>query len=355
MDGRDAVHRLVRANPIIGEEHPMKRLFVIALSCFAVSLAALGVSVVAFGQQTTPAPSATTTASPKTPAATPTSAKEQKYHATLSPANDSGVTGTASITVSGGKLTIEVQAAGLEPGRVHEQHIHQRTDGTAATCPGIGADKDGDGIVSLQEAEAVAGPVALPLIQSTYPTANSDNKVMYANQFQVNIVPANATPQRTASAVAAAKTLTPEPHGTETAVAQTTKTAVTGTETAVGTNGPETPSPEQRTVASDEGTPVAPPLTLTKDVIEIHGMTVKGQYDATVPVACGTIGSGGAAPGTPVAEQTAPGSPTPQTTPGAGGGAAGTSESTSGTSTAGGTSSAPTPTIAAGNNNGTGH
>ncbi len=46
-------------------------------------------------------------------------------------ANGSGVSGTASLTVSGDNLTIQVNASGLDPETRHEMHIH-----LGPTCPG---------------------------------------------------------------------------------------------------------------------------------------------------------------------------------------------------------------------------
>ena len=46
-------------------------------------------------------------------------------------ANGSGVSGTASLAVSGDNLTIQVNASGLDPETRHEMHIH-----LGPTCPG---------------------------------------------------------------------------------------------------------------------------------------------------------------------------------------------------------------------------
>ena len=48
-----------------------------------------------------------------------------EYMVNLESLNDSGVTGTAWITVTDGKyLTVEIEATGFEPGKPHPQHIH---------------------------------------------------------------------------------------------------------------------------------------------------------------------------------------------------------------------------------------
>lgn len=121
-------------------------------------------------------------------------------------ANGSGVSGTASLAVSGDNLTIQVNASGLDPETRHEMHIHlgptcpgeppttgsgsgsgSSATGTAATGSGSGsgsgssatgtattgsgssgtranaADTNSDGFVDIVEAMAAGGDVLLPL------------------------------------------------------------------------------------------------------------------------------------------------------------------------------------------------
>src|SRR4051812_5099527 len=51
------------------------------------------------------------------------------YFANLTPLNNSGVTGTASLTLNGNDLTVVLNAVGLEPDKLHPQHIHGFVDG----------------------------------------------------------------------------------------------------------------------------------------------------------------------------------------------------------------------------------
>ena len=103
-------------------------------------------------------------------------------------ANGSGVSGTASLTVSGDNLTIQVNASGLDPETRHEMHIHlgptcpgeppttgsgsgsgSSATGTATTGSGSSgtranaADTNSDGFVDIVEAMAAGGDVLLPL------------------------------------------------------------------------------------------------------------------------------------------------------------------------------------------------
>jgi len=67
-----------------------------------------------------------------TPAAGGTSAAGgDMFSGAFMAANGSGVSGTASLAISGGELTIDVNASGLEPETRHEMHIH-----LGPTCPG---------------------------------------------------------------------------------------------------------------------------------------------------------------------------------------------------------------------------
>jgi hypothetical protein len=87
-----------------------------------------------------------------------------EYHADLGALNNSGVTGTADLTLDGNQLTVRIHATGLEPGEVHAQHIHGDSEHKSnATCPPPSADQDGDGVIDFQEGLPFHGPVLLAL------------------------------------------------------------------------------------------------------------------------------------------------------------------------------------------------
>lgn len=102
-------------------------------------------------------------------------AAPQVYQARLDPLNGSGVSGIAIFTVKGDELRSVVAVHGLEPGKVHMQHIHGKADGSLATCPPPTADANGDGLISFVEGLPFYGPVLLPL--QPYPTANPGGSV----------------------------------------------------------------------------------------------------------------------------------------------------------------------------------
>ncbi len=104
-------------------------------------------------------------------------AEEQEvkmFEAYLTPLNNSGVTGKATIKYSlNGNFEVMINAKGLSPNRVHPQHIHGfAPDGDMknkdAVCPPASAAGD-DGILSLPEGLPYYGPVLVPLDDNLVP------------------------------------------------------------------------------------------------------------------------------------------------------------------------------------------
>lgn len=85
------------------------------------------------------------------------------FTADLDALNNSGVSGTAHLTLDGDQLTVTIMASGLEDGAMHPQHIHGRDVPSNATCPTPDADADGDGLVSVGEGLPSYGGVKRPL------------------------------------------------------------------------------------------------------------------------------------------------------------------------------------------------
>jgi len=142
------------------------------------------------------------------------------YTVNLSELNNSGVSGTATLTLMGDKLEVHIQASGLEPDKAHPQHIHGFVENNKnSTCPTIAADTNGDGLVDLVEGLPSYGPVLLTL--SPTPTA-PDGTIDYKQTFDMT---ADLRP-------------------------------------------------------------------LQNRAIVLHGLTVNGEYMATLPVACGMVMNG---------------------------------------------------------------
>jgi hypothetical protein len=141
----------------------------------------------------------------------------QEYEVMLSPLNNSGVSGMATIHVMGDKFTVSIKASGLEMNQLHPQHIHGFVDNNKkAKCPGMEADTNGDGLIDLEEGLPFYGPVLLSL--TPFQTA-PDGTIDYMQTFDMT------------------RGLKP----------------------------------------------------MQNNVIVLHGLTVNGVYDATLPVACGEI------------------------------------------------------------------
>lgn len=68
------------------------------------------------------------------------------------------VKGVANLRITGDKLTVQVNANGLQPGMLHPQHIHA-TD----SCPPPAADTNNDGFIDVIEGVPFYGGIFIPL------------------------------------------------------------------------------------------------------------------------------------------------------------------------------------------------
>jgi Cu/Zn superoxide dismutase len=166
----------------------------------------------------------------------PNAPEPETYTASLSALNSSGVSGQATVTVDGNQLSVNVDAQGTEAEMVHAQHIHGFAS-DASSCPTLAADTSGNGLISVGEGAPSYGGILVPLDGSldtaeglgdleTFPTGNG------SYSYDMSIATGN-----------------------------------------LGVNGDRS--------FSD--------LTLENHAIVVHGQTVDGTYEATLPVACGTL------------------------------------------------------------------
>ncbi|MBD0270691.1 MAG: hypothetical protein ICV73_02065 [Acetobacteraceae bacterium] len=117
------------------------------------------------------------------------------FRADLQALNNSGVSGYAELARQGDRLTVRVQAEGLEADQTHIQHIHGRVgeDGGAleSNVPGEAFDADGDGFVELAEGIPSYGPVLFNLTSpqgadlAGFPTAPGGN-VDFAETYDLS-------------------------------------------------------------------------------------------------------------------------------------------------------------------------
>jgi hypothetical protein len=126
---------------------------------------------------------------------------EQTLQADLTQQNDSGASATATVTLRGGEMVVEIRGSGFTPGESpHAQHIHGVV-GADSTCPTEAQDADGDGFVTTSEGQATYGPILVSLTTEggmdamadalavdRMPAADSNGNLDYSRTFPV---PAN--------------------------------------------------------------------------------------------------------------------------------------------------------------------
>lgn len=105
----------------------------------------------------------------------------QNYSVTLGQLNNSGTSGTATISVEMNRITVKIEATGMVANQLHPQHIHGKDDGSNANCPPASADTDGDGIITIPEGAPFYGPVLLPL--EDFPSADANGNISYTKTF----------------------------------------------------------------------------------------------------------------------------------------------------------------------------
>ena len=130
-------------------------------------------------------------------------AADSTVHARLLPTNQSGVHGTATLTAHDGSLTVVIHARGLVPGQPHAQHIHGAAGGSHFMCPSMADDKDGDGLLTNEEASGEYGAIFLALTTKgdasaksaldvdRMPVADAQGRMDYRRTFGPGDVPAD--------------------------------------------------------------------------------------------------------------------------------------------------------------------
>ncbi len=102
------------------------------------------------------------------------------------------VTGAVTIATSGQMLVFDVQADGVGEGQ-HLMHVHgfPGDDPREARCPTMADDANGDGVIDLVEAEAVAGttmipfhdaPASMEIPSQSYPDARAAGNLVYTHK-----------------------------------------------------------------------------------------------------------------------------------------------------------------------------
>lgn len=109
---------------------------------------------------------------------------DQTYTVQLTELNGSGVSGMATIELTGDMLDVHLQASGLTPDMEHMQHIHGFVETNQnSVCPPMSADTNGDGLISLVEGIPFYGPVLVPF--TPYPVADAMGRVDFMNSYAI--------------------------------------------------------------------------------------------------------------------------------------------------------------------------
>jgi hypothetical protein len=123
--------------------------------------------------------------------------------ARLHPLNGSGAGGTVRLTATDdGRLIVVIHAHGLVPGQPHAQHIHGSLEGGGHfMCPSLKDDKNGDGILTNEEAMGEYGTIFFSLTTrgdssarsamavDRMPVADSKGRLDYRRTFSAKRVP----------------------------------------------------------------------------------------------------------------------------------------------------------------------
>jgi hypothetical protein len=123
--------------------------------------------------------------------------------ARLHPLNGSGVGGTVRLTATDdGRLIVVIHSHGLVPGQPHAQHIHGSLEGGGHfMCPSLKDDKNGDGVLTNEEAMGEYGTIFFSLTTrgdssaksalavDRMPVADSKGRLDYRRTFSAKRVP----------------------------------------------------------------------------------------------------------------------------------------------------------------------
>ena len=109
----------------------------------------------------------------------------QRFTVDIRPLNGSDAQGRGKLALAGNHLTVDIEASGLEPDQIHEQHLHGLVVAAQeATCPTDSEDDDGDGLVELAEARSAFGTSVRAL--EPFPTVGGGGRVEYELTFTVD-------------------------------------------------------------------------------------------------------------------------------------------------------------------------
>lgn len=114
------------------------------------------------------------------------------YFVDLQPLNNSGIHGTAFLTlIDTNTLTVTINATGLVPNQPHPQHIHGLPGGVNSTSPTLAVDADHDGFIEVLEGAQTYGPIIQNLTTppgdaTGFPIANAAGVINFSQTYNLN-------------------------------------------------------------------------------------------------------------------------------------------------------------------------
>jgi hypothetical protein len=124
-------------------------------------------------------------------------AAAERYTIDLDALNNTGVSGTTTITVHGTTLTVDVDGDGFVPNAPHAQHIHGDITSKDKMCPTMADDANGDGVLSTVEGLPKYGDIFYSLTTKgdtskksglavdRFPVADKNGHLSYHRTFKV--------------------------------------------------------------------------------------------------------------------------------------------------------------------------
>jgi hypothetical protein len=91
------------------------------------------------------------------------------YTTQIQALNDSGVSGSVSVSLDGTQFTVHVTASGLVPNQIHPMHIHGFPSDKPSDDPDDDYDFNDNGTIDDAEAEEAAGPPLVPIVNAKDP------------------------------------------------------------------------------------------------------------------------------------------------------------------------------------------
>ena len=109
----------------------------------------------------------------------------RRFAVDVRPLNGSNIDGRGELSLTGKRMTVDVEAGGIASDRIHEQHLNGlAVADQEAICPSDSDDDDSDGLVELGEARSAFGSSIEAL--EPFPTVGDRGRLDYELTFTVD-------------------------------------------------------------------------------------------------------------------------------------------------------------------------